>query len=141
MDKLLNQGIGSTDRGTWYEAYPKVVKQIRPAVPVIPLYASDVTAAISPKFGFVGFNQYTSNGAYVLHIKSSSGTWTFGVRHSTDTGGRGGHASLVSPSAGAKSRVPAREPTPCSASDGVEDVGPGRSRGPGDPARRCRSRW
>jgi peptide/nickel transport system substrate-binding protein len=69
VDKLLNEGVDNTNRAVRFAAYSALLRMLSTDVPYVPLYLQDASAAISSKFTFPGFNQYSTQGAYALDIR------------------------------------------------------------------------
>ncbi len=69
VDKLLNEGVATSNKATRFQVYSKLLQQLAQDVPYVPLYLQDDSAAISNKFSFPGFNQYSTNGAYPLGLR------------------------------------------------------------------------
>jgi peptide/nickel transport system substrate-binding protein len=68
MDKLLLEGIETTNPAQRFGTYSQILKLLSQEVPIVPLFGQDDTVAISNKFTFSGLNQYVLSGLYPLHI-------------------------------------------------------------------------
>jgi peptide/nickel transport system substrate-binding protein len=68
LDKLLLDGIETTNAAARFSVYSQILRQLSSSVPIVPLFGQDDTVAISNHYRFAGLNQYVLNGTYPLNI-------------------------------------------------------------------------
>jgi peptide/nickel transport system substrate-binding protein len=74
VDTLVSQGLAAPSPTGRFAAYSKLLKIVASDVPYVPLFLHYNCIALSSKFTFPGYNQYSMNssGPYALAIKPSS---------------------------------------------------------------------
>ncbi len=69
VDKLIAAGIATTNPARRFVAYSQLVRRLQDAVPYVGLHVSKSVQALSPKFTFLGYSQYSWAGAYALDVR------------------------------------------------------------------------
>ncbi len=69
VDKLISEGAGASSSAGRFAAYSSLLRRLASDVPYVPLDLEITTMAVSNKFAFTGFNQFSTDGAYALNIR------------------------------------------------------------------------
>ena len=73
VDTMINASVATTDRSSRFAAYSKLLERLGTDVPVVPLYTTDLSIALSSRFSYSGLSfYYLQNGAYALNIKPAA---------------------------------------------------------------------
>ncbi|HEX3489950.1 MAG TPA: ABC transporter substrate-binding protein [Streptosporangiaceae bacterium] len=73
-DQLISQGLTASTSAGRFAAYSKLLRLIATDVPYIPLFLHDYSIALSSKYKFAGYNQFSINDSlpYALSIRPAS---------------------------------------------------------------------
>jgi ABC-type transport system substrate-binding protein len=71
VDKLLKEGVSTTNPQKRFGIYSTLLKRLSLDVPYVPLYNSDATIAISNGFAFPGYSAFSFSGAWALMVRSA----------------------------------------------------------------------
>jgi ABC-type transport system substrate-binding protein len=70
---MINASVATTDPTSRFAAYSKLLQKLGTDVPVVPLYTTDLSIALSSRFSYSGLSfYYLQNGAYALNIKPAT---------------------------------------------------------------------
>jgi peptide/nickel transport system substrate-binding protein len=72
VDRLLAAGVATSDAAKRFAIYARLIAQLQADVPYVGLSVSDVSIALSPKFAYSGFNEWSGVGPYALNIKPAA---------------------------------------------------------------------
>jgi peptide/nickel transport system substrate-binding protein len=74
IDTLISEGLAAPNAAGRFTAYSKLLRIIAAEVPYVPLFLHDNSIALSSKFTFPGYNQYSVGftGPYALSIKPNT---------------------------------------------------------------------
>jgi peptide/nickel transport system substrate-binding protein len=69
VDTLLAQGEATSNPGERFSIYSKVFARLQDDLPYVGLYVLDEGAALSSKFTWPGYSEWTQDGPFLLQIK------------------------------------------------------------------------
>jgi peptide/nickel transport system substrate-binding protein len=73
INNLVNAGVATTNTGSRFAIYSKLMQDVATNVPYVPLFDIDYSAAVSEHFKIVGFNQFVfAGGDYALDVEPAS---------------------------------------------------------------------
>jgi ABC-type transport system substrate-binding protein len=72
VDTLLAQGEATSNPAQRFSIYSKLFARLQDDLPYVGLYVLDEGAALSSKFTWPGYSEWTQDGPFLLQIKPAA---------------------------------------------------------------------